>query len=250
MKSVFLLCLLVLLMSACADTNFAESYTENTPEEEARIKLEEKDYDGAITAYEALIAENPTEYKYYPLLATAYAANAGVKIIDMVQAQIDSGGSGGAGIFDTMGTFVPDDPTDAQMTSLNTAIDWLESMPTDHRSDAGLYEYSAEASLSLTLYLAASSSMLLKRYQPPEVTNAEGEEEPAEFTREDLEEMSDEEVDALLDNLDTIAAQDSSTEANQAVEAQVEATLESIEAQEGATQKEKLINYLASTEEE
>lgn len=225
--------ILVIMLSGCGTRNLAESSTENTKEEKARIALNEENWDLAIQLYTELIAEDATIYKFHPLLGTCYAGRAGVDLLNIVKAQFSSGTSASGGIFDTIGAFLPKDPTDAQMSDIITSINTISSMPEDHRSKTGTFEYSSEASFQLDLYTASHSGMFVNKFS--EAT------ETGELNQEKLQEMSEEEVDALLSNLDNVANGD-----DELAEGVSEA-LEGINGQEGANSKEKLINYLNST---
>ncbi len=197
--------LFFLLLSACGTQNMAASYTDDTPDERAKRALDEGRYDEAIEIYETLIEGAPESYERYPLLSAAYAGKAGVDIVSIVKAQLeDSSGSGS--VFEMMGSFVPADPSDDELAAIQLSIATLEAMPSDHRSD-GSFEYSLGAAFQLTLYLAASSAMVLNQF-----TTAEG-----SFTPESLADMSDADVDAIISNLDSIIASQASGAAQEAL---------------------------------
>lgn len=232
----------IYLLASCGDANLAESSTENTPDEIARLALEAKDWDQCIVLYGALIADDPTGYQRYPLISTCYAGRAGIDLLNIVRAQVVQGGQQeegqGGDVFESIGQYVPQDPTDQQLADINEAVSRLEQMPLEHRAKDGAYPYSSEAAFQFDLYLGASSSMFVNKYRE---VDAEG-----NVDRERLEEMSDEEVDDLFNNLDSIV--EANEAENEGLGENVEATVSEINQMEGATQREKLINYLAQTE--
>ena len=221
------------LLTGCSSENLFEGQTEETEDEAARALLEKEDWDGAITAYEALIAKEPSEYFRFPLLAAAYAGRSGVSVLAIMEGVINSaasGGGGDGGVISAIGNHVPPEPTDAQMSDIRAAILRVEAMPQDHRSGTA-YSYSSETSTQLTIYFGAESAMILNKYTPEE-TDA--------VTAEDLENMSDAEVDAMIANISSMAEAGGEDLGPAAEEA-----LAAINSAEGATQKEKLINYLS-----
>ena len=230
---VFFVSLFSFISGGCGTRNLAESSTENTPEEKARIALNEEDWDLAIQLYTELIAEDATEFKYHPLLGTCYAGRAGVDLLNIVKAQFDSGSSASGGIFDTIGGFLPQDPSDVQMSDIGLSVSTITSMPVDHRSETGTYSYSAESYFQLNLYTASQSGMFVNKFSEKTETG--------ELNQEKLQEMSEAEVDSLLANLGGVADGDDELAAG------VSEALDGINSQEGGTSKEKLINYLNAT---
>ena len=223
----------VICQMSCGSDNLAEPSTENTPEEEARAALNNDDWDKAIELYSALITEQPADFRLYPLLGTCYAGRSGVDLLNIVKAQFSAGSSANGGIFGTIGSFLPQSPTDSQVSDIAAAVNIITSMPEDHRSNSGEYIYSAEAFFQLNLYTAAQGGMFINKFS--QIT------ETGELDQEKLQEMSEEEVDALLTNLGSVASggDDLATGVSEA--------LEGINGQEGGSSKEKLINYLNAT---
>lgn len=233
--------LLLVAVGGCQSESLAEGVTENTTEEDARLALADGDYELAIELYTQVISGSPDDYQSYLRLGTAYAGRAGIRLVELVKDQLSSAENTAqtdtsANVIDTIGQFVPNDPSDQQMTDINTAISTIQLMPSDHRTKGGPYSYSNEASFTLNLYLSSSSAMLVNRYSETDV-------ETGEVSRESLEQMSDEEVDTLLNNLESVASS-----GDEELGPEVQETLDAINNTEGSTQKEKLLNYLSTPE--
>ena len=225
---------MILILWSCSRQNLAEEYTENTPEETARGYLNEEQWEEAIEAYRELIVADPERYDFYPLLATCYAGRGGIDLVNAVKEQFSSDSdSGSVSLFDSLDSFVPKSPTEAQVLDVDAAIDTLEAMPFDHRNKESTYTYGTEAFGQLNLYRASYSAMVVNRYS--------GKDDEGNVSREDLENMSEEEVDGLLSQLENI-----SESGDEELGPAVQEALADIEATEGETQKEKLINYIAN----
>ncbi len=223
--------LLVLLLAAfgCDTASKAKPYASLTKDEEAREALDALDYDTAIEIYNELIEAEPEEYERYRYLAAAYAASAGFDIIEVAKGDI--GGSSGS-LLDALGSFLPADPTPEQLVNMALAKDTLLSIPTEYRSkDNTEVAYASGAAAQLEFYQSAYSIMYINRFA--QVT-PEGNLDPAR-----LETMTDEDVSNILNNFSQVAAT-----GGEGVPAAAQNVLNQIDQQEGATQKEKLINYL------
>lgn len=227
----------VAVIPGCTTENLASGSAELTPREEARQALEEEDWDKAVSLYSELIASEPDSFELYPLLAAAYAGRGGIDILTIIESVINSDGAGN-NLLGSIGEHVPKEPSVAQLADVRAAIEQIESMPLDHRAKDGSYSYSSETNTQLTIYLGAESSMIVNKYTPDE-------EFDEEVTADDLENMTDDEVDAMISNIDTIAQT-----GDESLAAAAEDVLTAIEATEGETQKEKLINYIAAAENE
>ncbi len=124
------------------------------------------------------------------------------------------------------------DPTPEQLERMALAKDTLISIPADFRSkDNAEVAYASGAAAQLEFYQSAYSIMYINRFA--QVT-PEGNLDPAR-----LESMTDEDVSNILNNFSQVAAT-----GGEGVPAAAQHVLNQIDQQEGATQKEKLINYL------
>ena len=234
--SRFLMVLVVLQLS-CSTTPI--NTNEDNEEDQARQALELGDYDAAIEKIGALIAKYPLEYKYYPLIATAYASRSGVDLVAIVKTELFSSGGDGAVDITAIDKYIPTTPNDTNISDIDTAVDWIKQMPLDHRSDTSDYEYGPSASLQLSLY--ATTAFNMKTNQLKSTTT--GDVDP-----EKLEDLSDAEVDSLIDSLQDAVDNGENSAVSAEVAAQAAEALDEIAAQPGATQKEKIQNYINSQE--
>lgn len=232
----FLFTLALICTVACSTKNAATPYSKDTPEEAARRALDNEDYAAAIEGYGKIVEDAPTRYDLYPLLAAALGGAAGLDIVNIVKAQF-AGASSGQGLFAQLGSYIPAEPTEAQLQAIRDAVDVLQSMPESERDPAqSSNDYASAAAFQLTLYLAVSSTMNINRF----VSYTEsGSLDPAK-----LEMMTDADVEAILGNLEDIAAAHTGGVNNEALRAKTDITIAEINAQPGDTQKEKLISYL------
>lgn len=222
------------VVHGCSTDNKAASYTDETDEEKAKKALDAKDFPKAIELYKALFVAEPERYDLMPFLSVAYAGNAGVDIINLMKQQFDAASSGGnSDMFSMLGSFLPTDPTDDQLADIQLAIDTLEAMPEEHRT-AGTYDYSEAAATQLSLFLAASSVMLINKVSGLGTGTLDPDR---------LANMTDAEADAIFATLGDVVA-NGKTPSGEAIGGAAQSTLDAIEAQEGATTREKITNYL------
>lgn len=223
-----LLLFVILNCLGCDTASKATAYASLTKEEEAREALDALDYETAIELYKELIEAEPETYVRYRYLAAAYAASAGFDIIEV--AKSDIGGSGS--LLDALGSFIPADPSTEQLEHMGLAKDTLMSIPAELRSkDNTEVAYASGAAVQLEFYQSAYSIMYINRFA--QVT-PEGTLDPAR-----LETMTDEDVSNILNNFSEVAAS-----GGEGVPAAAQTVLNQIDQQEGATQKEKLVNFL------
>lgn len=228
-------------MVRCGTDNLAEPYTEETTEDKARKALNIEDFDEAIKLFTQVIQEEPEKYSLYPLLSTSYAGKAGINILDIVKEQFSGGeGLGGGGVLDSIGKYVPEDPTQTQLDDIQSAVARLEAMPAEHRKSDGEYEYSSGAAFQYSLYLGASTVMLMNKHTKRDASGSVDEER--------LEEMTEEEVDYIFENLDEIVASSPDSGAGEALGEGVDNLLDQIKALPGDSNKEKLLSYIAQNE--
>jgi tetratricopeptide (TPR) repeat protein len=224
-----LLLFFTLALFGCDTASKAKPYAALTQEEKAREALDAQDYETAIELFQELVEGEPEEYERYRYLAAAYAASAGFDIIEVAKG--DMGGGSGS-LLDTLGSFLPADPTPEQLERMELAKDTLLAIPAELRSkDNTEVAYSSGAAVQLEFYQSAYTIMYINRFA--QVT-PEGQLDPAR-----LESMSDEDVTNILSNFSQVAAA-----GGEGVPAAAQNVLSQIDQQEGATQREKLINYL------
>jgi hypothetical protein len=223
-----ILLILTMMLGGCDTQSQATFYVTLTQDEEAREALDALDYEKAIEIYEELIAAEPEVYARYRYLAAAYAASAGCDICGMAKG--DVGGSGS--LLDSMDSFLPADPSTEQLERMGLAKDTLLSIPADLRSrDNTEVAYASGAAVQLEFYQSAYSIMYINRFAQVTPTGS--------LDPERLESMTDADVSNIIENFSQVAAQ-----GGEGVPAAAQKVLTEIDQQEGATQKEKLINFL------
>jgi hypothetical protein len=221
-------CLFILVLLGCDTASKARPYATLTQEEKAREALDALDYETAIELYKELVEAEPEVYVRYRYLAAAYAAAAGFDILSVAKSNV--GGSGS--LLDALGSFLPADPTTEELERMGLAKDTLLSIPAEYRSkDNTEVAYASGAAVQLEFYQSAYGIMYINRFA--QVT-PEGGLDPSR-----LESMTDDDVTNILTNFSQVAAT-----GGEGVPAAAQTVLNQIDQQEGATQKEKLINYL------
>ena len=109
-------------------------------------------------------------------------------------------------------------------------------MPPEHRTDGAVYPYAAGAAFQLSLFETMYSLLILQQFKS--VTSTE------KPTKEKLATMTDEEATAVLQSLDAAIANAPDTESGKAIKTIGAAKLDQIKATPGATDKERLKNFL------
>jgi hypothetical protein len=226
-----LCCLFIFVLLGCDTGSKAKPYGALSQEEKAREALDALDYETAIELYKELVEAEPEVYVRYRYLAAAYAAAAGFDILSVAKSNV--GGSGS--LLDALGSFLPADPTTEELERMGLAKDTLLSIPAEYRSkDNSEVAYASGAAVQLEFYQSAYGIMYINRFA--QVT-PEGNLDPSR-----LDSMTDDDVSNILNNFSQVAAA-----GGEGVPAAAQTVLNQIDQQEGATQKEKLINYLNAT---
>lgn len=163
----------VLMLPGCGSGNFfdcnegyASSQCERlTKDEQARLALDRNDMDSAVELLTELIAEEPSNYQRYPLLAAAYAGKSGLDLFNVVTA--DFGGS--SSILQVMESFLPmpdelGSSYNDSLTDMSSAVSTLLAIPESLRSSTSSDKFAASAVLQLTLYQSAYGVMYLNKF--------------------------------------------------------------------------------------
>jgi hypothetical protein len=223
---------LVFPLQGCNTESKAKPYVEYTVEEKARIALDGKDYPEAIRLYKEVIAAHPEDYENYRFLSAAYAEQGGFDIVSAISGTI---GSTGGNLMDTLSSFLPEDPSQAQIDSLGLATETLMLLPAEYRSyENPDIESSSSAAQQLQFYQTAYSLIYIKKFT--KVTEA------GAIDVAKLEEMTDADVDNILNNLDAIAE----THGAGIIAEGVDSFISQLDAAPGGTRREKLLAYLES----
>ena len=218
----------------CEDGNSNVKCVEQTPDDQARVALDNSDWDTAIKILKELTEEEPDVYGRFTLLSAAYAGKAGFRILDIASAQFSGGGS----FVDQMGAFLPDKDLlgdvayTKSVSNMGLAVDALEDIPAAKLATTSAEEYASSGRFQLSLYQSAYSVMFLNQF------SGEG----GDFSEESLQDMSEEDAILVIENLQAAAAQDP----DGPMAAALEEALAGIESQDGATDKEKLADFLAA----
>lgn len=245
-----LLLVAVLGLGSCGTKNIADCEgsgtlvpcSEKTPEEQAKIYMDDGKFDDAITVLEDAITADVARYGSYPFLAAAYAGKAGFDIFNIVKSNLGSKLVAESNFLDTVGQFLPDPVAlgsteyAARVKIMNKAVDRLNSMPASQRTQDSGVTYVKSAAFLLPLYQMASSAMSLKLFN----SSTTGKLDP-----DKLKNMTAAEADAILANLTGAAAAASQGQTPE-VQAQISAAVDAIQSQPGADNKEKLQNYMTA----
>ena len=218
----------VFLLS-CSTDNLLDAQADLTPEQEARALMNDGKYQEAIDILQPLVTAEPEQYGRMPLLSAAYADLAGVSLLGILDAQLSA--SGGDSVFDQLDGFLPSSYGSSEIATMSTSVEQLEAIPSSERGATGDPDYGASAELQLLIYRAVYATMFLNQF----VTVIDGNIDPNA-----LSEMTAADAAEILGALRAAAA-----DGGEGSEA-VNETLAEIDASPGATDEEKLENYMAS----
>ncbi len=217
--------LLVMNLGGCG-TNIYQQFDNEDPAEAASAALDEEKSDKAINILEAAIKEDPLNYELVSLLASAKAQKGGVDTMDFALNMASSGGTGDiVGLF----TVVPE-ATTSNISLLQEAVNLLESIP-----EADLYEADR---FKLSMFYTSLLTLRTKLFD----SNGDG-----SLSAEELLELDDASAVQILQDL--VSAQStisnySSDDGTQDAASNVNTIATAINDQEGATDAEKLRNFL------
>jgi hypothetical protein len=244
-----------LVLAACGKDNLADCEkgkrpmpcSERTADEEARLALDDQDWDRAIEILSELVADDPETYARYPLLAAAYAARAGFDLFKFAKSGSQSGGDGEGGDspLTAVNAFLPspqevgEEAYAAGVVDMGRAVETLNGIPVALLEETSGEDYASSALLLLTIYQTSYAFMYI---QMVTVSATTGELDPAR-----IETMTEDEAIAILDNLEDVASLPE-VSGNAQVQAQVAAAVAEINAQDGATTRERLRAYMEAQE--
>lgn len=243
-KRVAALIVISLLGGCAGDDNVADCEKGRKPvpcsarsaDEDARLALDDHDYDRAIELLASLVEEEPETYERYPLLAAAYAGRGGIAILDIINAQ---SAAGGGSLLDALATFLPS-PSNPEidypkaLADVAAANEILRRIPAASLADTEL-AYGNSARLQLTLYQSAYSVMYLNQFT---ISAATG-----QVDLNQLENMTAADAVVILQNLSQAATLQQG-EQGAAIQAKVNQALADIQGQNGETDLEKLKEFV------
>lgn len=149
----------------CSGGHARSKCSKLTKDEEARRALDNDDLDTAVTLLSELVAEEPSNYQRYPLLAAAYAGKSGFDIFNVATASFGNSTT----LLQTMSEFLPSptalgDLYSQSLDDMNSSITTLSAIPEDLRATTSSDKYATSAVLQLTLYQAAYGVMVLNKF--------------------------------------------------------------------------------------
>jgi hypothetical protein len=225
------------VLTACGPNAFKQMEKQE-PAQEATVALENDNAQKAIDILTDALKDDPGNQQYISILALAYAQRAGVDPLTLAQkmasdtANSDSsltlaGGNSVTALFGVMPV-----ATEATIADVDTAVALLLSLTTRPSYDV----------LKLAMFQTASMTLRAKILD----TNGDGILSPAELLT-----MTSTSAIAILSQLagaaDAFSGSSSSSTTDQAASARVSTIQAAIAAEQGATDEERLKNYLART---
>lgn len=242
MKQLILLIITVFYVSQCGNKSVydCDDPTSGVPcekrskDEDVRVALNKGDLDTAVTLLKELVAAEPTKYERYPLLAAALAGRSGFDIFNVVKAKF----GGDASLLETMSAFVPTPTTrgdkfTSSLTDMSEAVSTLNAVPAEKRADITTDSFATSCALQLTLYQSAYSIMLINQF----AYSTSG------YDPSLLSKMTPADAALILKNLLAAGAVVAGP-GGEAASAAVNKAYSAIQAQSGATDDEKIANYV------
>jgi len=213
----------ILLLHCACGNNVAEKVVPLPDEVEAQSAMNANDYDTAISIYTSLISEDPDEYRYYVAISAAYAARAGIDIINLANYRINDNSP----VFDQLLNFVPRNPTSLQLTDIEQSVEILLQVPEGLEDP----QINSSANTQIALYGAAHATMLLASFYKFTITG--------QLDPETLDNMSEADAEKILAALEIAASSgDTSTSSTLAK------TIATIEEAPGSSSADKLKTFL------
>lgn len=223
--------LLIMLIPACG-TNMYESQDKADPAEAATRALEEDNPDEAIKILDRALADDPENYQLISIKSAAVAQKYGVDTLSLALKLADKKSKKkGNGITSTFSALPK--ATNANIAGVGEAVDLMESIPENDRTDADNFK--------LSMLLTAHMGLLSKKF------DSDG---SGGFSPQELANMSDADAAKILKSLigSEEALRNGSVEGSKSESAanQVAAMKNAIDGQEGEDDAAKLRNYLGS----
>lgn len=225
----FFLCLFILVLS-CGTNTFEQLETSKDPAEEATRALEEGKPSKARSIMEKELESDTTNYQYISILASAKAQEAGIDTMEFALSLAESGGGDSiTGLFGVVPT-----PTESSLTSLDEAVNHLNSIPSASQTQ--------EDQFKAAIFSTCLMTMRVKILD----TDGDGSLSDAEL----ISNLTVDNAASILSSLTSaetaIAGYGASDGTTSAVN-NISTISSSINSQSGSTDAEKLQNYLSSS---
>lgn len=223
----------IAMITSCGANPF-KSYEEKDPAEDATVALENDDPNKAISILTAALQDEPENWVYVSILALAYAERAEIDALTLAQkmATNSSSNSDTNGVVALFG--VMPEASDEHIADVDIAVQLMMSIPSASRTTADV--------LKIAMFQTASLTLRTKKYD----LDGDGTISAAEALA-----MTGGDATAILSQLANAAlafSSGSSTSAtDQAAAAQVTTIQTTINTCPGASQEDKLKNYLSKT---
>ncbi len=221
---------LTALCLGCSENNYFKTKSKPTTDERIRKAIDDEDFETARDFLLDIIEDEPENYQRYALLGGVYAQLAGFDLLTAVT----SPPTASTNPIDSVATFIPENPGDEEFANMQDAINILTEIPENLRAKTSDEKYSAAATFQLALYNAAYATMTLEKFLS--IDPATKKYDPATLAT-----MTDAEAESILQSLAAAASAGGDT----GIATAVENAVSNIDAQPGATTREKLIAYMA-----
>lgn len=236
MKWILTFCCLSLFVLSCGQNAFETTETAD-PAEDATIALENQDPNKAIEILETELEDDPTHPKYLSILSLAYAQRAGVEPLEFAQNfSKNAGNSESNSEFTVLFAIMPE-PTAGNIADISQAVAILTSIPVEDRLDGDAFK--------LAMFNTAAVVLRTKAFD----SDGDG-----DLTAEEITSLSTEDAAALLTQIlaseSLLAENNDGSDSNKKAQEAYAKFTEELNQAEGATQEERLKNYLESNGDE
>ena len=218
------------LLFSCGTNTFEQVETTKDVAEEATRALDEQKSDKAISILTEALVDDPTNYQYISLLASAKAQKSGVDTMDFALSMASGNSDSGNAITGLFGV-VPD-ATDEAISLLSEAVTHMDSIPSAELIPADQFKSSMFYSSLMTMQTKALDS------------DGDG-----VLSAEELLAMSEAEASTIINSItgaESAIANYSASDGTGTAATNVGQIKSDIDGQAGSTDAEKLRNYLGS----
>lgn len=233
-KKLYIIALLVSHLVSCGPNPFA-SYETKDPGEDATVALEDGNPNKAINILTDALKDDPENWQWVSILALAYAERAGINALTLAQKMASNSGSQTTSTNEVTSLFsLLPDATDANINDVDEAVALMLKIPALDRTTADV--------LKIAMFQTASLTLRTKKLD----TNGDG-----IISVSELLGMTSGDALTILTQLSSAAAAfaggDPSSSTDQAAAAQISTIQSAIGTCPGASQEDKLKNYLSKT---